>query len=155
MDAAPFWRRLLADVIDLALVAGTTWVMVGAGIGAPMDLPPKRFDWIDYTADLLADYGSVFVPPLVLLCGLGIIYAVITRAALGAALGERLWGLRLLSAEGGRCGPLRALGHAIGTILGVLLGLVGYAWAAVDLRRQGLAEYVSGTVLIRSNSAPD
>lgn len=155
MSAAPFWRRLLADVIDLALVAGTTMVAVKAGVGAPPDLPPRRFDWIDYTADLLADHASIFVPPLVLLCGLGIIYAVITRAAFGATIGEHIWGLRLLTAEGGRCGPLRALGHAIGTILGLLLGLVGYAWAAVDLRRQGLAEYLSGTLLVGGDSAPE
>ena len=155
VKAAPFWRRVLADVFDLVIVAGLAFGAYLLGIGAPDALPPQRFDWIDYTAELMAEHSEIFVPPLALLIGIGVVYAVISRTLMTATPGERLFGLRLIDREGAPCSPFRALFHAVGTVVGLLLGLVGYGWAAVDLSRQGLAEYVSGTLLIHGPPTRD
>ncbi len=155
VTVAPFWRRFLADLVDLALVGGTAYGAFRLGVGAPDELPARRFDWIDYTADLLADHSELFLPPIVILCAIGVIYAVLTRATMGATPGERLFGLRLLALDGTPCSPFRALFHVFGTLIGLGLGLVGYGWAAVDLRRQGLAEYLSGTLLIHGRPTRD
>ena len=153
--AAPFWRRFLADLIDLALVVGVAFSSFKLGLGAPEALPPRQFDWIDYTAQLLADHTEIFLPPFVLLCAIGVVYTVVARALMGATPGERLFGLSLLDLDGRPCSPFRAFFHAIGTILGLGLGLVGYGWAAVDLRRQGFAEYLSRTLLIYGRPSKD
>lgn len=149
VTAAPFWRRLLADLLDLALLAALGWALWTAGLIAPEGgLPPQHFDWIDYTAELLAEHLPLLQPAAVALLGIGALYGMLTRALLGGTLGERLLGLRLIGPDGDAAGPLRALAHVVGTLLGLALLGLGYAWAAVDLRRQGLAEYASGTLLV-------
>lgn len=148
VTVAPFWRRLLADLLDLTLLGAVVWLLWTAGVIAPAGgLPPQQFDWIDYTAELLAEHLHRFRPAAVAALGIGALYGVITRLVMGGTIGERLLGLRLVAADGERAGPLRALIHAFGTLLGLALLTVGYAWAAADLRRQGLAEYLSGTML--------
>ncbi len=150
--AASFWRRVLADLVDLALVGGACLGLWVAGLVRPT-LPPRRFDWIDYTADLLANHAHVLYPPLVVLCGLGVGYAVLTRALLRGTLGERLLGLRLVDRAGDPAGPFQSIAHAGGTLAGVALLLLGYVWAAVDHNRQTLAEYLSATRLV--HGAPE
>lgn len=147
VTAAPFWRRLIADLVDLALLAGVGWLLWTIGLISPR-LPPRQFDALDYLAELLAEHLHIFQAPLVALVGIGAIYGVVTRHLLAGTLGERLLGLRLIDRDGEGAGALQALAHAAGTVLGLLLLLIGYVWAAVDPRRQGLAEYVSGTLLI-------
>lgn len=154
VTAAPFWRRLLADACDLALLGAIGWALWRSGLVRPR-LPPREFDWIDYTAELLAEHLHLFKGPAAVMLGLAAIYAVVTRHLLAGTLGERLLGLRLIDRDGEGAGPLRALAHAAGTLLGIATLLLGYAWAAVDPRRQGLAEYVSGTLLVVGEPRPD
>lgn len=52
VTAAPFWRRLLADLCDLALLGGVGFALWRSGLVRPT-LPAREFDWIDYTAELL------------------------------------------------------------------------------------------------------
>lgn len=149
VTVAPFWRRLVADLIDLALLAALAWGLWRAGVIAPAGgLPEQQFDWIDYTAELLAEHLHRFRPAAVAVVGIGALYGIITRLALGGTLGERLLGLRLIGPDGASAGPLRALAHALGTLIGLGLLTIGYAWAAVDPRRQGLSAYISGTLLV-------
>ena len=145
--AAPFWRRLIADLIDLALIAGLVFVLWSTGAVRP-ELPAQQFDWIDYTAELIAEHRQLFQPLAVITFACGAIYGIMSRALFAGTLGERLVGLRLVGPDGTGAGPIRALLHAVGTLAGLALLSLGYVWAAVDPRRQGLAEYVSGTLLV-------
>lgn len=148
MRAAPFRRRLLADLVDLALLAAVVGGLWSARLLGPQDLPPRQHDWIDYGAELLAEHLHLFRPLLVFAVTLGLMYPVAARGLAGRTAGEALLGLRLVALDGEPAGPLRSLAHAAGALAGLALLLLGYAWAAVDPRRQGLAEYLSGSVLI-------
>lgn len=154
-SAAPFWRRLLADLVDLTLMAAAAGALWTTGVIRPDRMPPQRFGWIDYAADLLANHVALFQPAFVVLPTIGILYAVLSRALLrGCTLGERLLGLRLVKRAGEPAGPLRAVAHALGTMAAVAPLLLGYLWAAVDPQRQGLAEYLSGSLLVVGEAAP-
>ncbi len=146
--AAPFWRRVCADLLDLLLLGGATWALWTTGVIRPQRMPTQRYDWIDYTADLLANHLAIFQPAFVLIPAMGVVYAVLARALLGRTVGERLLGLRLVRRDGQRAGPLCAVVHAAGTLMGAALLLTGYLWAAIDPQRQGLAEYLSGSLLV-------
>lgn len=148
-EAAPFWRRLLADLLDLAGLGGAIWGLWRAGLISPEALPPQRYDWIDYTAELIGQHAHMFLPAAITFFTLGLIYGVLCHTLIEGTLGERLLGLRLVANDGDLAGPIRALLHGLGTTLGLSLLTIGYVWAAVSRRRQGLAEAVSGTVLIR------
>ena len=154
-QAAPFWRRLLADLFDLALLAALGVVLWMTGVIRPERMPPQRYGWIDYTADVLANHLGLFQPAFVLLPTIGILYAVLARALLrGCTLGERLLGLRLVARAGEPAGPLRAAAHALGTMAALAPLFLGYLWAAVDPKRQGVAEYLSGSLMVVGEAAP-
>ncbi len=148
VKAAPFYRRLLADLIDLALIAAATWWLWKGGHITPPTLPEQRFDWIDYTADLLADPRVHFGRAVVVVPALGLLYGTVLHTLLGRTLGELVMNLRLVDGSGRTAGPFRSLLHGLGTTVGALALLLGYLWGAVDHRRQTLAEYVSGTLLV-------
>jgi uncharacterized RDD family membrane protein YckC len=156
VKAAPFYRRLLADLIDLGLLGAAAWYLWTSGVIAPPHQPPPRFDWVDYTADLLADPRAQLGRALVLVPTIGLLYGTVLHTVLGRTLGELLMNLRLIDGEGRVAGPFRSLLHGIGTAAGACLLLLGYLWGAVDHRRQTLAEYLSGTLLIagRPRSGP-
>ncbi|MCB9536420.1 MAG: RDD family protein [Myxococcales bacterium] len=155
VDAAPFWRRLLAGLIDLGLLAALGYALWTVGVIAPHHLPPQRFDWIDYTADLLANHRVQFRPAAVVLLTAAAVHGLVGRTFAGRTVGEALLGLRLVTWYGEDAGPVRSLAHTAGTVVGLALLLLGYVWAAVDPRRQGLAEYVSGTLLVQGKPRAD
>lgn len=149
VTVAPFWRRLLADLIDLSLLAGLIWALWTAGVIAPAEgLPEQQFDWIDYTAELLAEHLHLFQKAAGATLVIGALYGILTRAIMAGTLGERLLGLRLIGADGEDAGPIRVTLHVVGTLIGLALLTLGYAWAAVDHKRQGLAGHLSGTLLV-------
>jgi len=156
VTVAPFWRRVLADLVDLALLAGVVWALWSAGVIAPADgLPDRQFDWIDYTAELLAEHLHLFGKAAVASLVIGAIYGLLTRAIMAGTIGERLLGLRLIARDGEGAGPIRVIVHVMGTVVGLAALSLGYAWAAVDHTRQGLAGHLSGTLLIVGRPAEE
>ncbi|MFN3199841.1 MAG: RDD family protein [Bradymonadia bacterium] len=152
--AAPFWRRFIADILDLALLSTAIWGAWVAGWISPAQMPPQTYDWVDYTAELIGHHGEIFLPAVIVTMTTGLIYGILFHTLFEGTIGERLMGLRLVADDGDLAGPVRALFHGLGTTLGVLILAQGYMWAAVGRRRQGLAEAVSGTVLITGLPEP-
>lgn len=147
ITAAPFWRRLVADALD-ALLGGCFVVAAWRSALIAEPLPDGQGDLLDRLADLAATELILFAPATTAAMAAALLYGVATRALLGGTLGERAVGLRLVGPDGTPCGPVRALVHGIGAIVGCLpLGL-GYTWALLDRERRTLAEHLSGARLI-------
>ncbi|MCA9559714.1 MAG: RDD family protein, partial [Myxococcales bacterium] len=125
VEVAPFWRRLLADLLDLCALSAVTFALWQSGLIVPAGLPERRFGWLDHIADLVGERAALFQPALVVVATAALLYGLMTRLLLGGGTpGERLLGLRLMGPDGRAPGPLRALLHAAGTALGLaLLGL--------------------------------
>lgn len=154
VTAAPFWRRLLADLLDLIVLAATGLGLHQLGAFQPT-LPPRKYGWIDYGAELISHHLSAFQGSVGLALTIGLIYTLIFRQVLGRTPGEWALRLKLVDHDGLSVGPLQSLAHALGTLLGVLLLLTGYTWAAVSRDRQGLAEALSRTLLIHGEAKID
>ncbi|MCB9521782.1 MAG: RDD family protein [Myxococcales bacterium] len=152
--AAPFWRRLLADLLDLAVVGGALAALWFAGVLRPQ-LPPMGPDWLDHLALVFGEHAAVLRGPVVLTVGLGTVYGMVLRGVLGRTLGEAALGLVLVDRQGFAPGPLHTLGHALFSAVGLALLGLGYVWAAVDPNRQGWAEYLSATRLVHGRPFPD
>ena len=146
--AAPFWRRTLASLIDISLLLGGGAAVIVAGVVPAPALPPRGHDWLELIVDLLANAGSRLLPFAMALSIAGLLYGTLLHVLVQRTFGELLLGLRLISTNGQRVGLIRAVAHSLGTIVGLAGLLLGMMWAAVDRRRQTLAEYVSGTLLI-------
>lgn len=89
--------------------------------------------------------GSVLLP-----LPLAGVYFVALWAAGGRTLGMLLVGIRVVRQEdGGRLGLRRSLVRLVGYLVDGASCMLGFAWAAVDRRRQGWHDKMAGSYVVR------
>ena len=125
---ADWWRRLLALVVDSAVLWLPTYALTRS-----MDRPAR----------------------LAVLNVLGVLYfALLNGGAKGQTLGKKLWGVRVRdAATGGPLGPAKA---AVRYLAPALLSIVTFGliwlpdglWLFWDRRRQTLHDKVAGSVVV-------
>ena len=128
VQQADWWRRLLALVVDSAVLWLPTYALTRS-----MDRPAR----------------------LAVLTVLGVIYfALLNGGAKGQTLGKKLWGVRVRdAATGGPLGPAKA---AVRYLAPALLSIVTFGliwlpdglWLFWDRRRQTLHDKVAGSVVV-------
>ena len=149
VTAAPIWRRLGASLVDLALLLSLAWLFFMSPAIRP-DLPPKRFDWLDYSAQLVTHHAGDLIPWALLSLCIHIIVVAYARHIWSASVGERVFGLRLIDYAGESPRVWQTIMHTFGNILSGCIGGFGYFWALISIRRQTFSNYLSRTVLIDS-----
>ncbi len=135
-------------MIDLGVGLGATSLTLGSSQLIIGSLPAKRFDWLDYAAELYSSHLAALGWILIAVWLLTTAFVCLARFVWAASIGEYLFGVRLVTAQGDCPSWSIQILHSAGSATGLLLLGQGYFWAAVDLNRQGLANYVSGTILI-------
>jgi len=141
-----FWRRLVAFVVD-GMIIGAVITPFGIGIGiaglaAGLHGEPSA----DAVATLFAASMMVWFLRVIVswLYGAGF-----ESSRWQATPGKMLLGLRVTDLEGRRITFLRATGRALGKWLsGLLLGM-GYVLVAFTDRKQGLHDFLAGTLVRR------
>lgn len=130
MPYAGFWRRLVAYVADLTLLALVYAVMF------VMPIEPR----IEPYAFAGGFYALVVA---------WLYFAGMESSKEQATLGKMLMGIRVADLEGRRIGFLRATGRHFAKILSALTFYAGFIMAALTERRQGLHDKLAGTVVLR------
>ncbi|MCR9179262.1 MAG: RDD family protein [Erythrobacteraceae bacterium] len=137
MNYAGFWIRVVAYIIDLLplIVIGIALALL---FGDPLvDTDPSP------------TFGASDLLGLVI----GIAYFVgFESSSWQATPGKRALGLIVTDAEGRRISPARALGRYFGKILSGLILLIGYIMIAFTERKQGLHDFLAGTLVIKGQS---
>ena len=128
VQQADWWRRLLALVVDTAVLWLPMWVLTRS-----MDRPVR----------------------LAVITVLGVVYfALLNGGAKGQTLGKMVWGVRVRdAATGGPLGPAKA---AVRYLAPALLSIVTFGliwlpdglWLFWDRRRQTLHDKVAGSVVV-------
>jgi uncharacterized RDD family membrane protein YckC len=130
---AGFWIRVIAYIIDFIILA-----IVGGIVSIPLS--------VDYT-DL---NSTTFRSSQGLGLLLSAIYFVSLWTYMGASLGQRIFGLRIVDATTSQ--PI-TLGKAVirwlGLVLSFFVCLIGVIWVAFDSRKQGWMDKIAGTVVLR------
>lgn len=140
-------RWAAAAFIDVVIAGGAAVGAVIAALGTRgvrVAVQPV----VDFLhADFIAGVATLFVAAFVALFA----YQLVTVVALGATVGQRVMGLRVLRGHNGaKPGVLRAFVRAVGSAAGVLALGVGPFWALwLDGRRRGLGDIVARTVVAR------
>jgi uncharacterized RDD family membrane protein YckC len=81
---------------------------------------------------------------------IGIIYMPVMWAWKGATLGQMALGLKVVRAsDGGPIGVGGAILRYIGLIIALLVIYIGVIWIAFDPKKQGWADKIAGTVVIK------
>lgn len=148
---AGFWIRLVALMIDGAVLAIPSWVLIGGLIGASVGVTgihrgrtpdPGRMIM------LLPVFGMVW---LAILVGSWLYEALLTGSSKQGTLGKMALGLKVTDRHGRRLSFAHATGrHFAKLINGFTLG-IGWLIAGFTERKQGLHDFIAGTCVIRAN----
>jgi uncharacterized RDD family membrane protein YckC len=155
LPAAPayagFVSRLIAFCIDFLVVVITALVVVSFAEAA---LNLFTFGGIvqQVTGQPQAAYGpvrtAINIAVIAFAPVLAIAYPVGFWAIFGATPGMMLMGLYLRRVDGRRVTFWRALVRWFGSILAAIPLLLGFAWIAVDARRQGWNDKLADTLVV-------
>lgn len=147
---AGFWRRALAGLVDLAIVAplavAAVWL---ASRLAHLDLPPLHGAKLDAWLDLLLAGDPAMLGVLGLAAAIGAVYLALFQALAGATPGMRLLRLAVIDVYGDPPSALRALVRTAGTFASTALVGLGFLWIAFDREKRGLHDWLSGTYVIK------
>ncbi|MBU1431106.1 RDD family protein, partial [Myxococcota bacterium] len=94
VTAAPFWRRVLADLIDLSALLAVMALAFKLGIWGWPTLPERLYDPLDYAVEILIHHAARFTPIVLLLSALHLGARLLSYLTWGRTLGQRLLGLR-------------------------------------------------------------
>jgi uncharacterized RDD family membrane protein YckC len=150
LQRAASWRRLLAwtiDCVGLALFTGLLFRAGAAitGLSPGKASPESGIDWI---VDVATRHGAVLVLLAAFLSLSGFVYATLSHALMGATLGKRAVGLRVVTRLGVRPGLARS---AVRSLLALVsLGLLGLGALAAFFTRshRSLHDLLSGTYVV-------
>jgi uncharacterized RDD family membrane protein YckC len=147
-----FWRRLLAAVIDLAIVipAALIITMIASwvtGLRLPGNLHLLDVDlWID----LVLATDPALVMGLVLLAAIGLTYLLVFQIIVGRTLGMRLLHIKIIDVYGDRPSAARCVARCAGYLAGVATLFLGFLWMGFDREKRGLQDWIAGTLVIRA-----
>ncbi len=134
---AGFISRLLAYTIDLIIVVvsliGIGWVMRTAAEIFQMDFIIVSVFWIAVAGVLSFLFMAV--------------YYVFFWSLTGQTPGKMIFGVRVVSVDGGRVSIWQSIRRFVGYLISFILYL-GYLWILVDDRRQGWHDKIANTLVV-------
>ena len=128
-----FWLRVVAYIID-AIILG----IVGGVFSIPLNVNYNDIN----SASVRTSNGIDLV--------LSFLYFTLLWSYMGASLGQRILGMRVVDATTGqRIGFGKAALRWLGLIISFFVCLIGVIWVAFDARKQGWMDKIAGTVVLR------
>ena len=137
-------RRVVAALLDSAVLTGATWLVLGSGGAAPSLTPAVLRS--------SHDQGISWVSSPVLVALVVVLVAV--QGYTGATPGKRVVGIAVVRAATGRpvgllTSALRVVAHLLDAIV-----LIGYLRPLWDMQRRTFADSLVGTVVLRTRDTP-
>lgn len=150
-EPASLWRRLLAFLIDAAVVGGILWVfLLAAAAATGLKAQPTHLIGLDALMIKLHAFQPVFVPGAILgLLLAGTYCAVFAFLRGGRTLGRWALGLRLVDERGLAPSPVRAIVRAALAVVSFAFFLFGFWLALFDRRGQTLHDKLTSTFVVR------
>ncbi len=149
--AVGFWRRLLAGLVDGAIIGFTAlllaWV-VGKLTGT--GLPPNL--GLDYWIDLLFGSDPSMVTLFIVAVATASIYLFLFHAVLGRSIGKRLIGARVIDIYGDPPTTGRAALRTVASLLSVATLGLGFLWIGFDSEKRGLHDWIAQTYVVADSS---
>jgi uncharacterized RDD family membrane protein YckC len=147
-----FWRRLIAAVIDLAVVVPAALIVIlvaswVTGLRLPENLHLVDIDlWID----LVLATDPALVMGLVLFGAIGLTYLLVFQIIVGRTIGMRVMHIKIIDVYGDRPSAARCVARCGGYLAGVATLFLGFLWMGFDSEKRGLQDWIAGTLVIRA-----
>ncbi|KQY23086.1 hypothetical protein ASD16_10905 [Cellulomonas sp. Root485] len=140
---APWSRRVVAALLDGAILGGATWVVLGSGASEPSLAPT-------FTPGAAPEQGWFTSPWLV-----GLLVAMLAlQGWTGATPGKRVAGVAIVRLSDGL--PVGFLASALRVVAHLLDGifLIGYLRPLWNVRKQTFADSIVGTLAVQTREPP-
>jgi len=148
-EYAPLGHRVAARLVDVVVHYGVIfytaiWLSMAAVVTVPeqMDTITAKLGENTFFGVVLGVLGSV-------------LYHTCMEGIHGSSIGKRLFGLTVLSEEGGPCSLRQGWKRSLAFLLdSFFFGMVGYAAASNSPRKQRVGDDWADTVVVRTRSLP-
>ena len=150
-EPAPLWRRLLAFVVDGAVVLGVAagyLLVASAAVGTRS--PAPGVGGLDGLAARTQALEQVLLPAAVLTLLLALVYSTAFGFLWGGCTpGRRVAGIRLVDQSGLPPQPVRSLARSVLSLVSFGIFLGGFWLALFDPRGQTLHDKLTSTFVVR------
>jgi uncharacterized RDD family membrane protein YckC len=134
---AGFWKRFVAYFVD-GVIVNLCSFLISLAMGVSNALAAENINW---DTNLIIAYA-------IIICGSMLYFTLFESSPLQATPGKLMMGVKVTDLNGNRISFPRALGRYIGKIIsGVLLG-IGYLMIAFTEKKQGLHDFIAGTLVV-------
>jgi uncharacterized RDD family membrane protein YckC len=153
--AAP-WKRATSWAVDglpLGLLGALLFHLVASmsGLSAAGGGPTARQTGLDWVLDAAARHQGLVLPTLAVLAAASFVHATLGHALMGATLGKRLLGLRVVARDGRRPTLGRSAIRAALSLLSFLLLGLGCLLALFTVSGRALHDFLAGTYVVESD----
>lgn len=138
---AGFWKRFFAYVIDFALLS-LVFIVVGIFAAA--------FGWIDASSSEAIEQSSAKVDILSILISWGY-FALMESSSKQATLGKMALSIQVTNSDGGKISFLRATVRFFAKYLSAVILLIGFIMVAFTAKKQGLHDFIAGTLVVNKS----
>jgi len=147
---AGIWRRLLAFVIDVAVLLPALGLLSRVWVSLfDVALPSSKLPLYDYLVQLHAQDDPLVTGGLIFGAGLISVYFLVGHLLWSTTVGMRLLGLQVVDGQGKRLGASTSVVRVLGAALSAAYFGLGFLWIAFDSRRQGLHDKIADTLVIQ------
>ena len=163
MRYAGFWRRVVATVIDLCLLAPLVLGVSTLVLPKPTpeeDLAVKQLTSGRLTGGERRQVQQRFTERAIYLWELAFLLAapyfvLLESSALRGTVGKHMMGLWVTDLNGRRIRPSRALKRYLGRLVSAMPVWYGFAMAGLTSRKQALHDFLAGTLVVIRDRAED
>jgi len=148
-----FWKRLVAAVIDLAVIVPSALIItLLASKVAGVHLPPSNLHIldIDLWIDLVLATDPALMMGLVLFIAIGLVYLLVFQLIRGRTLGMRVMKMKIIDIYGDPPSPAKCVVRSAGYIASAATLGLGFLWIGFDSEKRGLQDWIAGTYVIRA-----
>lgn len=135
-DYAPFWLRLLVDVIDTSLLGATCLTLIAGSLTV--------FPQTETTLRMAFAVVALIV----------YLYLVVLKRSGIGTVGYRVGRLRIVGLDGNTATLGALTVRVLFAALGPLNWLIDLIWISNDAQRQSLRDKLAGTYVVRANAEP-
>jgi uncharacterized RDD family membrane protein YckC len=148
-EAAPLGHRVAARIVDVVVHYGVIfytaiWLSIVAAVAVPdqMEAITAKLGENTFFGVTLGVLGSV-------------LYHTCMEGIHGSSIGKRLFGLTVLSEDGGPCSLRQGWKRSLAFLLdSFFFGMIGYSAARNSPRKQRVGDEWADTVVVRTRSVP-
>ena len=148
-----FWKRLLAALIDFAIVLpAAALIMFVVSKIAGVAMPPSnlRLLDVDLWLDLVLRTDPAVVMSFTLFTGIGLLYALVFQITAGRTVGMRVLKMRVVDVYGERPSGGRCVARCAGYLAGIATLFLGFLWIGFDSEKRGVQDWIAGTYVVRA-----